>query len=46
VEAIPVIWAGLVNGVMEDSQESTKIRLTNGIDQCFNQAPYLIKTLK
>ena len=46
VEAIPIIWAGLVNGVMEDSQENTKIRLTKGIDQCFNQAPYLLKTLE
>lgn len=46
VEAIPVIWAGLINGVMEDSQEQTQQRLTKGIDQCFNQSPCLLKTLE
>jgi hypothetical protein len=45
VQAIPVIWAGIVNGVMEDSQESTKTRLSKGIDQCFSQSAYLLKTL-
>jgi len=43
VEAIPVIWAGIINGVMESSQSGVKNRLSNGIDQCFNQSPYLLK---
>jgi hypothetical protein len=45
VEAIPVIWAGIVNGLMEQSQStSTQNRLSKGIDQCFDQSPYLLKT--
>lgn len=45
-EAIPVIWAGIVNGVLEQSQTtSTQDRLSKGIDQCFNQSSYLLKTL-
>jgi len=44
-EAIPVIWAGIVNGVLEQSQTtSTQNRLSKGIDQCFSQSPYLLKT--
>jgi len=43
VEAIPVIWAGIVNGVLEGSQSGIKNRLSTGIDQCFNQSPYLLK---
>jgi hypothetical protein len=43
VEEIPVIWAGIVNGVLESSQSGTKNRLSTGIDQCFNQSPYLLK---
>jgi hypothetical protein len=45
VEKIPVIWAGIVNGVMESSQTPMKERISKGIDQCFEQSPYLIKTL-
>ena len=45
VEAIPVIWAGIVNGVLEQSTTtSTQNRLSKGIDQCFDQSPYLLKT--
>jgi hypothetical protein len=40
---IPVIWAGLVNGVLGDTQTATKSRISKGIDQCFNQSPYLYK---
>jgi hypothetical protein len=46
VEEIPVIWAGIVNGVLESSSSGIKSRLSNGIDQCFNQSPYLIKNLE
>jgi len=46
VEEIPVIWAGIVNGVMESSQTPMKERISKGIDQCFDQSPYLLKTLE
>jgi|GEM_PF-52634 hypothetical protein len=45
VEEIPVIWAGIANGVMAESQSGTQARLSKGIDQCFAQSPYLLKTL-
>jgi len=44
VEKIPIIWAGILNGVLEDSQTNIKKRLSTGIDQCFNQSPYLFKS--
>jgi hypothetical protein len=43
-EKIPVIWAGILNGVLGDTQSSTRQRLLNGIDQCFKQSPYLMKS--
>ncbi len=46
VEEIPVIWAGIINGVLESSESGTKTRLSNGIDQCFNQSPYLLKNIE
>jgi hypothetical protein len=46
VEEIPVIWAGIANGVIADSQTDIKARLSKGIDQCFTQSPYLLKTTK
>jgi hypothetical protein len=46
VEEIPVIWAGIVNGVIESSQTPMKERVSKGIDQCFDQSPYLLKTLE
>jgi hypothetical protein len=46
VEAIPVIWAGIVNGVLESSQSGLKNRLSVGIDQCFNQSPFLLKNIE
>lgn len=45
VEEIPVIWAGIVNGVLESSQSGVKNRLSKGIDQCFDQSPYLLKNI-
>jgi hypothetical protein len=41
---IPVIWSGILNGLLGDTQSSTKSRVSKGIDQCFNQSPYLFKT--
>lgn len=46
VEEIPVIWAGIVNGVLESSESGVKGRLSTGIDQCFNQSPYLLKNIE
>jgi hypothetical protein len=46
VEEIPVIWAGIANGVMAETQTNIKARLSKGIDQCFTQSPYLLKTTK
>jgi hypothetical protein len=45
-DAIPVIWASIVNGVLDESQTNTQNRLSKGIDQCFSQSPYLIKTIE
>jgi len=42
-EKLPIIWAGLVNGLLGDSKQNTKNRISNGIDQCFNQSVYLFK---
>ena len=46
VEAIPVVWAAIVNGVLEDSQSGAQARLSKGIDQCFEQSPYLLKSIE
>jgi hypothetical protein len=45
-EKIPVIWAGIVNGVLQSSESGVKNRLSKGIDQCFNQSPYLLKNIE
>ena len=42
-EKIPVIWAGVINGAVGGPEESISSRLSAGIDQCFNQSPYLFK---
>jgi hypothetical protein len=46
VEEIPVIWAGIINGVLESSESGVKARLSSGIDQCFIQSPYLLKNIE
>jgi hypothetical protein len=46
VEKIPVIWAGIVNGVLQASESGVKNRLSTGIDQCFIQSPYLLKNIE
>jgi len=40
-EVINVQWTGAVNGVMGSSSVSTKERITDGINQAFQQSPYL-----
>jgi hypothetical protein len=46
VEQIPVIWAGIVNGVLQSSESGVKNRLSKEIDQCFIQSPYLLKNIE
>lgn len=43
-EEIPVIWAGVINGAVGGTEEDIKNRISTGIDQCFNQSPYLFKS--
>jgi hypothetical protein len=43
-EEIPVIWAGVINGAVGGTEEEIKNRISAGIDQCFNQSPYLFKS--
>lgn len=45
-EKIPVIWTGLVNGVAGGPVAGLKVRVSGGIDQCFDQSPYLFKVSK
>ncbi|EAZ79751.1 DUF4136 domain-containing protein [Algoriphagus machipongonensis] len=42
-DKIPVIWTGLVNGLLEGSAGSIKNRVDASIDQAFEQSPYLAK---
>ncbi len=44
-EQIPSIWLGVINGLLDGSQQSTANRISQGIDQMFNQSPYLQKDL-
>lgn len=39
-DEIPVRWAGIVTGVLSGSSVTAE-RITRGIDQCFDQSPYL-----
>ena len=40
-DTAPVLWAAGINGVLENSSASTAARITNLIDQAFDQSPYL-----
>ena len=40
-EEIPAIWAGVVNGLLQGSDESVRARMVDLIDQVFDQSPYL-----
>jgi hypothetical protein len=40
-ERIPAIWAGAINGVFERTDSQLGSRISNSIDQLFNQSPYL-----
>jgi predicted small lipoprotein YifL len=39
---IPIVWSGAINGAVSDSNSDTDKRIQNGINQCFEQSPYLI----
>ena len=38
---IPMVWLGAVNGLLEGSASGLQARITQGIDQLFDQSPYL-----
>lgn len=40
-EFIPIVWTGVLNGVLSDNVVDTRSRIENGITQCFEQSPYL-----
>lgn len=40
-EFIPVVWTGALNGALSDNIADVRNRIRNGIDQCFEQSPYL-----
>lgn len=40
-ESIPVVWIAIFNGLLEGSDASINSRVVNGIDQAFEQSPYL-----
>jgi hypothetical protein len=43
-EFIPIVWTGALNGVLSDSRSDMRKRIRDGIDQCFIQSPYLLKS--
>ena len=40
-ELIPIVWTGALNGAVSNSTSDTRNRINRGIDQCFEQSPYL-----
>lgn len=42
-DKIPVVWTGVVNGLLEGSATSINQRVNNSINQAFEQSPYLAK---
>jgi hypothetical protein len=38
---IPVVWTGLVNGLLEGSTSGLRNRIDRNIDQIFEQSPYI-----
>jgi hypothetical protein len=40
-DTIPVVWVGALRGLLGTSASTTQSRITNGINQAFNQSPYL-----
>ncbi|SHO64361.1 DUF4136 domain-containing protein [Algoriphagus zhangzhouensis] len=42
-DQIPVIWTGVMNGLLEGSKDQVATRINNSINQAFTQSPYLAK---
>jgi hypothetical protein len=40
---LPVVWVGVVNGLLEGSTTSVNNRISKAVDQIFTQSPYLRK---
>jgi len=40
-EFIPIVWTGALNGALSDNATDVRNRIRNGLDQCFEQSPYL-----
>ena len=40
---VPVVWLGIVNGLLEGSTENINKRVMESVDQIFEQSPYLNK---
>jgi hypothetical protein len=38
---VPVVWTAVINGLLEDTSTTVTSRLTNNINQVFDQSPYL-----
>ena len=39
-DEIPVLWSGALNGIIDQGGDSEQ-RITDGINQVFDQSPYL-----
>ena len=44
-DTAPVLWVAGINGLLEGSTSSIVTRITNSIDQAFDQSPYLISLI-
>jgi hypothetical protein len=42
-EKIPVIWSGVINGLLEGNVDQVGSRIAKTIDQAFDQSPYIAK---
>ena len=40
-EILPIIWNGLINGLVTGSDASVEQRIRTNINQAFDQSPYL-----
>lgn len=40
-QIIPALWQGALNGLLQSSTTGTSSRISSGINQMFNQSPYL-----
>lgn len=40
-KTIPLVWSGLINGLLDGSKASIEDRIEDGINQIFDQSPYV-----